>query len=333
MTGRTAVRTRPLTDADVPAVVRLLDEALGPAPGGVDRRALFEWKHLRNPFGRSIALVAEVDGEVVGLRSFMRWRLAGVSGARGLAAVRAVDTATAPSVQRLGIFSRLTMEAVAACEAEGVALVFNTPNDRSRPGYLKMGWKVVTVWPLWVKPRRPDRLAVAGLRRDLRSGPGVDPPARTALVPATEVFASDRLPRTIEPEALHTPRSMDYLRWRYVDGPLTYHALSRGAATVVTRLRSRGALREAVVCETFAGEDAQDDLREVLRLLPREAGADHAVAHMGHGWPARSELRSAGYLRLPRGGITFTVRPVTSGEPDPLDPASWSLSLGDLEVF
>jgi GNAT superfamily N-acetyltransferase len=330
--ARPAVRTRPLTDADVPAVVRLLDEALGPAPGGVDRRALFEWKHLRNPFGRSIALVAELDGEVVGLRSFMRWRLAGVRGARALTAVRAVDTATSPSLQRLGIFSRLTAEAVAVCEAEGVALVFNTPNDRSRPGYLRMGWRLVTVWPVWVKPRRPDRLAAAALRRELRSGPGVAPPARTALVPAAELFA-DRAPRGLEPEALHTPRSLDYLRWRYVEAPLAYHALSRGAATVVTRLRSRGRLREAVVCEAFAGAGAEDDLREVLRALPREAGADHAVAHLGHGWPGRSQLRSAGYLRMPRGGISFTVRPVTAGGPDPLDPASWSLSLGDLEVF
>jgi hypothetical protein len=162
-----------MTDGDVPAVVELLDEALGPAPGGVDRRALFEWKHLRNPFGRSIALVAELDGRVVGLRCFMRWRLAGVAGARALTAVRAVDTVTSTSVRRLGIFSRLTTEALATCEAEGVALVFNTPNDSSRPGYLKMGWEVVTVWPVWLRARRPDRLAMAGLRRDLRSGAGV----------------------------------------------------------------------------------------------------------------------------------------------------------------
>jgi GNAT superfamily N-acetyltransferase len=323
-----------MADDDVPAVVRLLDQALGPAPGGVDRRALFEWKHFRNPFGRSIALVAELDGAVVGLRSFMRWRLAGDAGVRALSAVRAVDTATSPAVQRLGIFSRLTAEAVASCETEGVSLVFNTPNDRSRPGYLKMGWKEVAVWPVWVKARRPHRLAVAALRRDLRSGPGVEPPGTTALVPAAEVFSSAaRAPRGVEPEALHTPRSLEYLRWRYAEGPLAYHVLSRGAATVVTRLRARGRLREAVVCEAFGGAGAEEDLRELLSSLPREAGADHAVAHMGPGWPGRAELRPSGYRRLPRGGITFTVRPVTPSRPDPLDAASWSLALGDLEVF
>ena len=333
MTSRPAVRTRPLTDADVPAVVRLLDEALGPAPGGVDRRALFEWKHLRNPFGRSIALVAELDGEVVGLRSFMRWRLAGGGGMRALAAVRAVDTATSPSVRRLGIFSRLTAEAVAACEAEGIALVFNTPNDRSRPGYLKMGWEVVADWPLWVRPRRPDQLAVAALRRDLRSGPTVAPPAGTALVPAAEALSWERAPRAPELEGLHTPRSLEYLRWRYTQGQLPYHVLTYGGATVVARIRSRGRLRETVVCEAFAAEGADDDLREALRTLPRAAGADHAVTHLGLGWPGRPELRPAGYLRVPRAGITFTVRPLGSGGLDPLDTGSWSLTLGDLEVF
>jgi GNAT superfamily N-acetyltransferase len=322
-----------MDDADLPDVVRLLDEALGPAPGGVDRRALFEWKHLRNPFGRSIARVAELDGRVVGLRSFMRWRLAGAPGSRALPAVRAVDTATSPAVQRLGIFSRLTTEAIAACESEGVAMVFNTPNDRSRPGYLKMGWQVVTVWPVWVRPRRPGRLLAAGVRRDLRSGPGVEPPARTALVPAADALAAARPPRGVEPEALHTPRSLEYLRWRYAEGPLAYHVLSGVSATVVTRLRARGTLREAVVCEAFAPRGAEGELADLLRALPREAGADHAVAHLGAGWPARDRLRSAGYLRLPRGGMTFAVRPITASLPDPLVRDSWSLSLGDLEVF
>ena len=333
MSADPAVHTRPMEDADVPAVVRLLAEALGPAPGGVDRRELFEWKHLRNPFGRSIALVAEASGDVVGLRCFMRWRLAGAGGVRALATVRAVDTATSPTMQRRGIFSRLTREALAACEAEGVSMVFNTPNDRSRPGYLKMGWQVVAVWPLWVRARRPSRLASAVLRRDLRSGPGVSAPAGSSLVPAEEALSAERAPRSIEPEVLHTARSLEYLRWRYVEGPLAYHVLSGGGATVIARLRSRGPLREAVVCEALAPEGAQDDLRELLRILPREAGADHAVAHFGTGWPGRGELRRAGYVRPPRAGLTFTVRPVSPSEPDPLHAASWSLALGDLEVF
>ena len=115
-----AIVTRPMTDDDVGVVVELLDRALGPAPGGTDRRALFEWKHLANPFGRSIALVAELDRRIVGFRSFMRWELASAGGR--ISAVRAVDTATDPGVQRRGIFSRLTLEGLDVCRGAGADL-------------------------------------------------------------------------------------------------------------------------------------------------------------------------------------------------------------------
>ena len=189
-------------------------------------------------------------------------------------------------------------EAVAACEAEGVSLVFNTPNDRSRPGYLKMGWEVVAVWPVWVQA------AAAGPPR------GGGAPPRPAIGAGRGAAGHDgararrrrRSPRAggrragVEPEVLHTPRSLEYLRWRYAEGPLPYHVLSRDAATVVTRLRARGRLREAVVCEAFARRGrARRTCASCSRSLPREAGADHAVAHLGPGWPGRSELRPSGY--------------------------------------
>jgi GNAT superfamily N-acetyltransferase len=324
-----------MTDADVPAVVDLLNEALGPAPGGVDRRALFDWKHLENPSGRSIALVAEVDDSIVGLRSFMRWTLETADGER-LTAVRAVDTATLPSVQRRGIFSRLTTEALDRCRDDGVRFVFNTPNDSSRPGYLKMGWRVVATWPVWVKVRRPDRLLLAAARRDLGSGPGIPAPEGSSACPVSEVLGpvgAIAAAADMPARSLHTPRTADHLRWRYAEGPMAYHALVGEAALVVVRLRARGRLREAVVCEALAVAGAERELRDLLRRIPAETGADHAVAHIGSGWPGRACLNGAGYHRLPRAGMVFTVRRLDDGDPDPLDEGNWALTLGDLEVF
>ena len=159
---------RPMRDADLDAVVKLLTTSLGPAPGGADRRALFVWKHLENHFGRSIALVAEDDEGLLGLRAFMRWEFDGPGGP--YRAVRAVDTATHPRAQRRGIFSRLTTAALEACREDGVDLVYNTPNEKSLPGYLKMGWTRVTKWPVSIKVRRPFALASAAVRRDLSAG-------------------------------------------------------------------------------------------------------------------------------------------------------------------
>ena len=37
--------------------------------------------------------------------------------------------------------------------------MFNTPNDQSRPGYLKMGWQLVGRLPVLARPRSPAALA------------------------------------------------------------------------------------------------------------------------------------------------------------------------------
>src|SRR4029450_6913661 len=122
------------------------------------------WKHLENPFGASPAWVATVDGQVAGLRIFQRWRFR--RGDDLVPAVRAVDTATEPAFRGQGIFSRLTLQAVDEMKAEGVAFVFNNPNQNSRPGFLKMGWVVLGQLPVVARPpRRPSallRMARAG---------------------------------------------------------------------------------------------------------------------------------------------------------------------------
>src|SRR5207247_2560043 len=112
----------------------------------------FRWKHVDNPFGRSFMLVAEAEERILGLRAFMRWRFA--AGGREVGAVRAVDTATHPDFQGRGIFSLLTRAALDSLPAD-VGFVFNTPNEKSGPGYLKMGWHEVGRIPIAIRVRNP----------------------------------------------------------------------------------------------------------------------------------------------------------------------------------
>ena len=142
-------------DDDLPHVLELLQAALGGGPAGVRPAEFFRWKHLENPFGRSFMLVAEADGRIIGLRAFMRWRFRADD--RVVHAVRAVDTATHPDYQGRGVFSMLTRRAIEEMRGE-VELIFNTPNEKSLPGYLKMGWQSVGRVPILVRPQHPVRL-------------------------------------------------------------------------------------------------------------------------------------------------------------------------------
>ncbi|HXF72015.1 MAG TPA: GNAT family N-acetyltransferase, partial [Actinomycetota bacterium] len=244
---------RPYREEDEEAVLALLRVSLGEGPAGERSPAFFRWKHLANPFGRSFMLVAEADGRVVGLRAFLRWR--SVLGGREVRAVRAVDTATHPEHQGRGIFRTLTLQALEALRGEA-DLVFNTPNGKSLPGYLKMGWRVVGRVPVRIRVRRPVRFVrgVRGLGPGRKPGPAPSPPSWAPS--AAEVLGAIRDPSALEVphgsgERLATPRSLPYLRWRYGEAPgLGYRAVVEGDperpdGLAIFRVRPRGSLWEA----------------------------------------------------------------------------------------
>ena len=329
---------RPYTDADEDAVIGLLTAALGVGPAGERPAEFFRWKHQENPFGRSFGLVAEADDRIVGLRAFMRWEF--VAGGRRFRAVRAVDTATHPDYQGRGIFSQLTLEALDALPHEA-DFVFNTPNEKSLPGYLKMGWRVVGQVPIRVRVRRPIHFAV----RARSWKPTADPVAiPTCTAPLASALLTDEVEGLLQDQGgrsdrISTPRDMAYLRWRYGRAPLLgYRAVEAREegqleALSIFRIRPRGELVECTVAETIV---RAENVRAGARVL-RHAGSSAAIDHLTYSFPAgtaagRAALR-AGSVRVPR-GMTLVVNTLGHRlDPDPLDLRSWAVSVGDLEVF
>jgi len=325
---RAAVSVRRAVREDRLAVLELLSRSLGWSRGP-DFAEFFEWKHERNAFGTSPGWVAVVDGRVVGFRTFLRWEFEHPDG-RVRRAVRAVDTATAPDQQGRGIFRRLTLAAIDDLRGEGVDFVFNTPNDKSRPGYLKMGWTQVGRLPMAARVMR-----LRGVGRMLRSRVAAERWSLTvaAGVPAPEVFADagiepllTRLRRT---GALRTHRTHDYLRWRYGHPPLGYRALAAdgdpASGVVVFRVRRRGTAIEVAVADVLVPEGASDTEVQLLREVTQSTAADYAII-LG-----TSSLR-AGYVPVPRLGPILTWRPLA----DPSTPPQLrdlDLSLGDVELF
>ena len=114
---------RPYRDDDLPDVLDVLRAALGEPPGLRRTPQLFRWKHIDNPFGRSIMLVAELDGRIAGFRAFMRWRLMTPDGSV-LECGRAVDTSTHPDFQRRGVFRALTEVGIERAAEEGIDLEY-----------------------------------------------------------------------------------------------------------------------------------------------------------------------------------------------------------------
>jgi len=293
-------------------------------------RAFYSWKHEENPFGPSPSWVAVDDGEVVGFRVFLRWEHV-APGGEVLRTVRAVDTATRPSHQGRGIFRRLTLRALDDLPAQGVDFVFNTPNDNSRPGYLKMGWSQVGQLGATVRVSSPMsllRVARARVPADLwsvRSSAGQ--PAAEVLTSSGVAELVDSLGPTI---GLSTHRTPAYLRWRYGFAPLSYRAITlrddvrRGVA--IFRLRRRGPALECALCEILLPARAPDVRRALVRSVVRACGADYVIRLGG------SAVDRDGFARAPKQGPVLTWRPLRAGAIGRrLD--DWALTLGDVELF
>jgi len=342
---------RALREDDGPAVLDLLTIALAGGPTGERSQAFLDWKHRDNPFGRSPGMVAVHDGRVVGVRLFMRWELR--VGGRTLRAVRAVDTATHPDYQRRGIFRELTLRMLEKLDRdEGLDLVFNTPNADSRPGYLKMGWRPVGDLNVRISPVRPIHFVrgLAAARAANSSGSAIAvtsvPGARTidsALPTAGSIFAGTDeivalLDRRREVDGIHTPLSVDYLRWRYGRPPgLDYRAVAvrrRGelVGLGLGRVRRRARLAELTLGDVLVADGDVRTARAVLRAA-RRAGVDHVAVHTAAGTEIGRAAASVGYLTVPGQGIGLVATPRPACPVDVLDPAGWRLSLGDLEVF
>lgn len=336
------VALRTATSADVPQMLELVRVALG--KGSVPRtEAFWRWKHEKNPFGPSPAIVAETDGTIVSLRIFLRWRWR--YGGRALAAVRPVDTATHPDWRRRGLFARLTRELLQIMKAEGVAFVFNTPNAASGRGYEKLGWRTVGRLTIWGRPVRPVRLLSELARRE---GPGgLDEAPEPFEVPSTAILASPDLAGFLGHTTRSTFRLMTdahaaYLAWRYRDCPgLAYGAAGMfertSGALVIFRREMRHRLRELRLCDLFLADDraSRSKMRELIQDLLLEQDIDLATARAVPGTTQAAILLRCGFLPVQGLGPILAVRPLAKdADLPPLDrPSAWGASIGDMEVF
>lgn len=323
-TGVGELELRRYDESDEPAVLELMKRALGWRPEDPNAE-FFRWKHRLSPFGISPAWVALDGARVAGFRTFMRWEFS--AGGRTHTAVRAVDTATDPDYQGRGIFSRLTRQAVEELRADGVGFVFNTPNDQSRPGYLKMGWQLVGRLPAAARARGVGSVVRMGSARtaaNLWSEPcsaGLDP--QEAFAAQGPADTAPGVPDT----GLRTARTPAYLRWRYGFEPLSYRVMVTAGGVeegwLAFRVRRRGGACEVVLGDLHAPAGARQ-AAALLRSTLRATKADYVI-----GLGGASVL--TGMVRLPGQGPLLTWRALAETEMPP--PPSWHLTLGDVELF
>ena len=214
----------------------------------------------------------------------------------------------------------MTMHGLDSIRDDGIAFVFNTPNDKSRPGYLKMGWREVGKLPVAIRVAGPGgavrmaRSRVASSHWPLGIDLGVP-----ALDVASELAAEDG--SSMDTGTITTNVGPAFYGWRYGADFLGYRAVASHGGHLICRVRQRGDAKELVMLDAPGLDTASAD-RAAVHLLRRNR-LDHAL---------RLGIADArhGFVPAP-GGPIVTWRSVCVEAMPPL--ANWQVGMGDVELF
>lgn len=309
---------RKANSSDFPSIINLLKISLGESllPKSEE---LWNWKHQENPFGASPILVAEEKALILGVRVFLRWEFR--QGRKLIKACRAVDTAIHPDYQGKGIFKDLTLSLIEELKEEGVKLIYNTPNSKSLPGYLSMGWEKWGKLPLKMYFN-------LSLGKKKNQSPQSDWFSITDLIGNIENDSSNS-------GRIQTNLVTGYLSWRYITCPLfPYHFVSDGETyLLIYRVKDGKIGKELRIVDFFTlsgfglSEKKQLNIRlKAIQKNERVKFTSFSGLQFQDDFPIEM-----GLLPVMSIGPEVTLRKVTTS--DDLLKRPWAWSLGDLEVF
>ena len=240
---------------DISAIIELLKSSLGET-SSPKTEAYWHWKHIDNPFGKSPVKVCVENGMLTGVRAFMRWQWQ--NGHEVFNSLRAVDTATHPDFQGKGIFKKLTLGLADECAASGYQFIFNTPNDQSRPGYLKMGWVDAGRLPVTIS-LFPQAVLPAG---------SFSPPQPDWNCPDLASLCLDHNADHQKASRWFTPKSPEYLKWRYGMNPvINYTCMIDRDFFVAAYVKNRGRFKELRISEWIVRQDSAVSSRASERMI------------------------------------------------------------------
>ena len=300
------MRIRRASEADIPQILNVLKLSLGET-SSQKTEDVWRYKHIDNPFGKSLVLVAEEDNVIVGVRAFMRWKWQ--KGKKIYSSFRAVDTATDPKFQGKGIFKKLTLKALNLGIEDGDDFVFNTPNEQSKPGYLKMGWEIVDRIPVDLAFLIP-----FGKINEIKS--------QKISVHSLE----ENSKYNSEERVIFTPKDSNFLEWRYKNCMLQdYLIFEQEDLFVAAYIKSHKYFKELRISEFIGNTNNPAALKQISN------------------WAKKSKIfliTSSQTLFKPavnrKIGPVLTLKNLNLSREE-LDCFSnisnWSNSLGDLELF
>lgn len=208
------------------------------------------------------------------------------------------DTFVHPDYRGQGLFQRLLSTAEEGCRESGFQLLLNFPNEASRPGFAKAGWKpLAPMRPfLHLSHRRPTQVfrRYAATVKDYRA------PFRPISTPPVD-YASLRGLKQLEnaQTGLRFSVSEESLKYRLDERRgYGYDAITTDDFGAIVRRGKRGSLNETQVLVTSPRELSHGQSRDLLRRIDTEFRSDLVSQLLHSGMAPLLPMALSGYVAL-----------------------------------
>ncbi|HOW68065.1 MAG TPA: GNAT family N-acetyltransferase [Candidatus Paceibacterota bacterium] len=280
----------------------------------------YNWWSFGCPESTSGFMVAEVEDQLVGVQpmEIMSYK----DGSRNTKGGLLTGVAVHPDYRRRGIFSDL----VRACEQEAwrqnAAFVTTMPNERSRPGFLKMGYIDLGCRQLLLRPLAPRAIAkkklsipliasLIGFSAAFAQGI-VKPLSHDGDLPVTETSDLEGMVAQLEESTaslfpgLRVRRTPSWWRWRYLQSPARDYSIftattkkgqPAGLAAVATETRDGLSTAYLMDIAVNALESLPPLVRKILEVLSQR-GVELFCAVTSSDAMSRA-LRRTGFWQVP----------------------------------
>ena len=340
------MQVRNFSEADAQNLVKFVTECFGWwGLESAKAEAYFRWKYFRNPFGNSfLGLVCDEAEQILGFEGLVRWKL--LFDENEISCVIGTDMLTHPNYRGRGVMSALVSYLNGEAQRAGIQLRLSPLHFPIESHMLqKIGLRqvrncvvnhvqvhnYVPVLMSLLKSRLPKSTS-----RRLVDDDFIKEAMSVQTLLSHDGFANllKRDRQRCSRDRLTTPRSMEYVKWRYCENPAaTYYAAaveqgySLAAAAVFRPICYRG-IKIIQLRELFVDRD--DAVSTLLEELVRATDADciHGV------WSTGSEkdqiLRRLGFV--PTFGRTHLLvkilNPGMMGTP--FRPGGWDFNTSDV---
>ncbi len=314
------MQIREATYSDIPEIIMVLRASIGESKLPKTEK-IWKYKHFDNPFGTSLVLLAEDFGRIIGVRAFMKWEW-NLNGTR-FSALRAVDTGILPENQGKGVFKALNSAGLELTKENGGHFIFNTPNFKSLPANLKMGWKRIDKLKIVFTPGKFRKRNFKKENFQYRKSIDLNALDLQELLEGYNSLQSQK-------GKIYTPKSHDYLHWRYEQNPLQeYQIIADKDFYIAAYLKPHKHFTELRIAEhIYYNQVGSDKIKKAVLEMNKIFRAELISF--------TSDLKLSSIQFSGKLGPVMVYRNLnlnTGRQKKISNLVNWSYTLGDLELF